>query len=240
MMRFRVRGLAAWLFAMLPALASAAPALSPMSLRYDVAWGSVPLGEGQLTLGTTSEDCYRYELRTEPIGLIAWTYGAPSEVSEFCVRGQQLVPSRMSFSNPKRRKDGFTLDFDFAKGQVLGGRNGPLAIEPGTVDRLSVQQAGRLWVKANAGKADPGRVVLTVADHKRVKAYTFAIGGRGTVETPAGRFAAIRFERVDDPKTTLRFWLAPELDYMPVKVENLEDGDPKLNLSLRKRPAPQP
>lgn len=236
MTRFLARRFALSLFAMLPALASAAQALSPMSLRYDVAWGSVPLGEGQLTLSTTSEDCYRYELRTEPIGLIAWTYGAPSEVSEFCVRGQRLVPSRMSFTNPKRKKDGFTLDFDFAKGQVLGGRNGPLAIEAGTVDRLSVQQAGRLWVKANAGKADPGRVVLTVADHKRVKAYTFAIGGRGQVETPAGRFDAIRFERIDDPKTTLRFWLAPELDYMPVKVENLEDGDPKLNLTLRKRP----
>ena len=236
MMRFLARRFALSLIALLPALASAAPALSPMSLRYDVAWGSVPLGEGQLTLSTTSEDCYRYELRTEPIGLIAWTYGAPSEVSEFCVRGQRLVPSRMSFSNPKRKKDGFTLDFDFAKGQVLGGRNGPLAIEAGTVDRLSVQQAGRLWVKANAGKADPGTVVLTVADHKRVKAYTFAIGGRGQVETPAGRFDAIRFERIDDPKTTLRFWLAPELDYMPVKVENLEDGDPKLNLTLRKRP----
>ena len=237
MMRFLARRFALSLIALLPALASAAPALSPMSLRYDVAWGSVPLGEGQLSLNTVEGgDCYRYELRTDPIGLIAWTYGAPSEVSEFCVRGQRLVPSRMSFSNPKRKKDGFTLDFDFAKGQVLGGRNGPLAIEAGTVDRLSVQQAGRLWVKANAGKADPGTVVLTVADHKRVKAYTFAIGGRGQVETPAGRFDAIRFERIDDPKTTLRFWLAPELDYMPVKVENLEDGDPKLNLTLRKRP----
>lgn len=231
--------LRAWLLMLcgLPGLAGAAPALTPMALSYDVAWGSVPLGEGTLALvAEGGEACYRYELRTDPIGLIAWTYGAPRELSRFCVREDRVVPSRMEFTNPKRGKDSFGLDFDWTKGQVLGGRNGPLAIEPGTVDRLSVQQAGRLWVKAHADDPNPGRLVLSVADHKRVKAYTFAIAGRATVKTAAGSFEALRFERVDDPKTTLRFWLAPELDYMPVKVEHIEDGEAKLNLSLRKRP----
>lgn len=231
--------LAVWLMAALVMSGPvwSAPSLTPMSLQYDVAWGSVPLGEGSLSLSAQGEDdCYRYELRTDPIGLIAWTYGAPRETSEFCVREGRVVPSRMQFQNPKRGKDSFVLDYDWDKGQVLGGRNGPLAIEPGTVDRLSVQQAGRLWVKAHAADKNPGRLVLAVADHKRVKAYTFAIVGTGTVETAAGRFEALRFERVDDPKTTLRFWLAPELDYMPVKVEHIEDGDAKLNLVLRRRP----
>lgn len=230
------RLLATLLMSPLLALA-AAPSLTPMTLSYDVAWGSVPLGEGTLSLGAEGEaDCYRYELRTDPIGLIAWTYGAPRETSRFCVREQRVVPSRMEFQNPKRSKDSFSLDYDWKQGLVLGGRNGPLTIEPGTVDRLSVQQAGRLWVKAHINDKDPGKLVLSVADHKRVKAYTFAIGGRGTVKTEAGSFEAVRFERIDDPKTVLRFWLAPELDYMPVKVENLEDGESRLNLSLRRRP----
>lgn len=216
---------------------AASPSLTPMSLSYDVAWGSVPLGEGSLTLTAEGEaDCYRYELRTQPVGLIAWTYGSPRETSQFCVREQRVVPSRMEFNNPKRRKDSFALDYDWPQGLVLGGRNGSLAIEPGTVDRLSVQQAGRLWVKAHVNDKQPGKLVLSVADHKRVKAYTFAIGGRGAVDTPAGRFEAVRFERVDDPKTVLRFWLAPELDYMPVKVENIEDGEARLNLRLQRRP----
>ncbi|MDP3858167.1 MAG: DUF3108 domain-containing protein [Stagnimonas sp.] len=221
-----------------PTLApAAAPTLSPMSLSYDVAWGSVPLGEGSLTLSAEGgEGCFRYELRTDPIGIIAWTYGAPRETSQFCVADGRVVPSRMQFQNPKRGKDSFVLDYDWQQGRVLGGRNGPLVIEPGTVDRLSVQQAGRLWVKAHVGERDPGRLVLAVADHKRVKAYTFTIAGRGTVKTEAGSFEAVRFERIDDPKTTLRFWLAPELDYMPVKVEHIEDGEAKLNLSLRRRP----
>jgi len=216
----------------LPPLAMAA-SLTPTQLSYDVAWSGAPLGSGTLTLTAEPADCYRYEMATYPIGLISLLYGAPKEVSTFCVRDGLVVPSAMSFDNPKRKKDGFALVFDFANGKVLGGRNGPLDIKPGTLDRLSVQQAARLWVKTHVNDAKPGTLVTPVADHKRVKTYTFAIKGRSQVETPAGRFDAIQFERIDDPRTTLRFWLAPEKDYMPVKVQNIEDGEDKVSLTLR-------
>lgn len=233
----RVGVLAAWsvvvAVAATPPWAHAADSLSGSQLSYDVAWGSTPLGDGTLTLTATGDDCYRYELKTHPIGVVRWLYGSPGEVSDFCVRDGQVVPSRMSFSNPKRPQDGFTLDFDWPHGQVLGGRNGALAIPAGTLDRLSVQQAARLWVKAHIGEANPAPVKITVVDHKRVKSYTFALKGRGSVDTPKGPLPAVRFERIDDPNTTLRFWLAPDKDYMPISVEQIEDGDAKLNLRLK-------
>ncbi len=222
-----------WL-ALVFALPVQAASLTPTQLSYDVAWTGIPLGSGTLTLTAEANDCYRYELATKPVGVVSLLYGAPKEVSQFCVREGRVVPSAMSFSNPKRSKDGFALTFDFIKGQVLGGRNGPLAIKPGTLDRLSVHQAARLWVKQHISDAKPGTLVTPVADHKRIKNYTFAIRGRSKVTTPAGSFDAIQFERIDDPKTTLRFWLAPEKDYMPVKVQNIEDGDDKVSLVLRK------
>jgi hypothetical protein len=172
-------------------------------------------------------------LATNPIGIVRWLYGSPKEVSDFCVQNNAVVPSQMSFSNPKRSKDGFALNFDWVQKQVLGGRNGPLTIPIGTVDRLSVQQAARLWVKTHINDAKPGELKITIADHKRVKSYTFAIKGRGKVQTPSGEINAIRFERIDDPNTTLRFWLSPEKDYMPVSVEQIEDGEAKLNLQLK-------
>lgn len=211
-----------------------AAALNPTQMSYDVTWSGTPLGSGTLTLTAEPNDCYRYEMATKPIGVVSWIYGAPRELSQFCVREGVVVPSAMSFTNPKRSKDGFSLLYDFAKGEVTGGRNGPLAIKPGTVDRLSVHQAARLWVKTHINDAKPSTLVLPVADHKRVKTYTFAIKGRSTIETPAGRFDAVQFERIDDPKTTLRFWLAPARDYMPVKVQNIEDGEDKVSLTLKK------
>ena len=221
-------------FALLCPLAGQAEALKPMQLSYDVAWSGMALGTGTLTLTAKGKDCYHYELATNPIGVVRWLYGSPKETSEFCVKNGMVVPSAMRFDNPKRSKDGFALSFDFAKGLVLGGRNGPLKIDPGTLDRLSVHQAARLWVKTHIDDASPGELKASIADHKRVKAYTFAIQGRGEVSTPAGRFEAVRFERIDDPKTTLRFWLSPEKDYMPVKVENIEDGETKVSLQLQK------
>ena len=219
---------------LLASSAGAAQSLSPTKLAYDVSWGSTPLGTGTLTLAATGSDCYHYELATNPIGVVRWLYGSPRETSEFCVKNGVVVPSAMSFNNPKRPKDGFALVFDFTKGMVTGGRNGPLPIEPGTLDRLSVQQAARLWVKTHLREKNPGTFVTAIADHKRVKQYTFAIKGTGRVDTPAGNFEAVQFERIDDPKTTLRFWLSPAKDYMPVKVQHIEDGDPKVSLSLQK------
>lgn len=225
-----------WLSGVALAAATAAQAasLTPTQLSYDVAWSGTPLGSGTLTLTAEAGDCYRYELATHPIGVVRWLYGSPKETSAFCVKNGLVVPSRMSFENPKRPKDGFALTFDFAKGKVLGGRNGPLDIKPGTLDRLSVQQAARLWVKKHVNDANPGVMVAAIADHKRLKSYTFAIKGRSAVSTPAGSFDAIRFERIDDPRTTLRFWLAPEKDFMPVKVQNIEDGEDKVSLTLKK------
>lgn len=220
------------------ALPAQAASLTPTQLSYDVAWTGIPLGSGTLTLTTEGKDCYRYELATQPVGFVSLLYGAPKEVSQFCVKDGAVVPSAMSFNNPKRSKDGFALTFDFVKGEVLGGRNGPLKIERGTLDRLSVQQAARLWVKTHVNDAKPGTLVTPVADHKRVKTYTFAIKGRSQIETAAGTFEAVQFERIDDPNTTLRFWLAPELDYMPVKMQNIEDGEDKVSLTLRKPATP--
>ena len=214
-------------------LAAANTELKPALLSYDVAWGGTSLGEGTLSLTPKGGDCFRYEMNTRPIGIVRWLYGSPSEASDFCVVDGVVVPSRQTFNNPKREKDGFTIEFDFKKGLVLGGRNGPLPITPGTLDRLSIHQAARLWVKQNVGNKSSGQFKVQIADNKRVKAYTFAIKGRGTVETAKGRFEAVRFERVDDPNTTLRFWLAPDKDYMPVKVEHVEDGETKLRMQLK-------
>ncbi len=216
-----------------PQLQAADAVLKPSLLTYDVAWGGTSLGEGTLSLTPEGAQCFQYQLKTRPVGVVRWLYGSPSETSDFCVVGGVVQPSKHQFSNPKREKDGFTLQFDFKRGQVTGGRTSPLAIPPGTVDRLSIHQAARLWVMQNHRAKSPGLFKINVADHKRVKAYTFAITGRGSVETVQGKFDAIRFERVDDAKTTLRFWLAPEKDFMPVKVEHIEDGETKLRMSLK-------
>ena len=73
-----------------------------------------------------------------------------------------------------------------------------------------------------------------MVDDDRVKTYRFAVIGRERIETAAGSFETLRVERVDDPRKSYRYWLAPSRDYVPVKIEHLKDGKVELRMNLLK------
>ena len=54
---------------------------------------------------------------------------------------------------------------------------------------------------------------------------------------PAGTFRTIRVERINDPKKTTRFWVAPELRYRLVQVGQQRKDDPVIGFSLKSLPS---
>ncbi|WP_162932294.1 DUF3108 domain-containing protein [Solimonas sp. K1W22B-7] len=218
--------------------AQAAPsAFVPRSDQYQVAWGSMGLGEGTISLSPLQSGCYRYESVTKPMAIVRWTYGSPRETSEFCVADGRIVPKRFVYTNDKRAKDSFTLDFDWAAHQVKTIKGGEIKLRElpdNTYDRFVIQLAVRQWVIKHAGEAKPAPLEVKMVDHRRIKTYRFALTGREKVETPAGKFDTLLVERVDDPGNSLRFWVAPERDYIPVKVQQIDDGELKLQMLLSK------
>ncbi|MGH8442918.1 MAG: DUF3108 domain-containing protein [Nevskiaceae bacterium] len=209
------------------------PALPELDLKYAVTWRGMGLGSATIVLKHHGDaDCYRYASVTEPVGLVRMFYGRPREVSDFCVRGGRVVPRRFEFEDPKG--DGsFTLEFDAAARKVrdVGGER---ELPPNAQDRFGLQQAVRLWVLEHLD-SEPGAVTAEYAmvDDHRIRNYRFAITGRESVEVPAGKFDAVLVQRVDDKKKTVKFWLAPSRDYMPVKVEQVRQGKTELRLELR-------
>ena len=216
------------------AAVAAEPKLPELDLKYAVTWRGMGLGNAIITLKPRGEaDCYRYESLTEPTGLVRMFYGKPREISDFCLRGGRVVPQRFEFQSPK--DDSFTLEFDAKAGKVRGGRKGERDLPSGAQDRFAIQQAVRLWVLGHL-KSEPGAetVEFAMVDDRRIRNYRFAITGREPVEVPAGRFDdAVLVQRVDDPKKTTKFWLAPARDYMPVKVEQVKQGTVELRMVLR-------
>jgi hypothetical protein len=213
---------------------AAEPKLPELDLKYAVTWRGMGLGNAIITLKPHGgADCYRYESLTEPSGLVRMFYGKPRETSDFCLRGGKLVPQRFEFKSPK--DDSFTLEFDAAAGKVRGGQKDERDLPANAQDRFAIQQAVRRWVLDHL-KSEPGAVEAEFAmvDDRRIKKYRFAITGRETVDVPAGKFEnAVLVQRVDDPKKTTRFWLAPARDYMPVKVEQVKRGTVELRMVLR-------
>ena len=212
------------------------PRLPATNANYSVAWGGTTLGEATIRLTPLEHDCYRYEQQTHPIALVRWIYGSPLETSQFCMQDGAIRVSHFEFRNDKRDQDNFTVDFDWTAKKVTGSKRGVVTVhelDGPAWDRFALQQVVRLWARAHADAAAGASVEFNMADDNRVTAYRFAIVGREHVATPAGGFDTLRVDRVDNPNRQLRSWLAPSLDYAPVKIENVEKGDVKLRMLLK-------
>lgn len=217
---------------------AAEPKLPELRLTYAAAWKGMGLGDIVITLKPAAEpDCYRYESLSDPVGLVRMFYGKPRETSDFCIRGGRLVPRKFVFDNPKQEDDSFSLEFDAAAGTVRDGRGAVRPVPANAQDRFGLQQAVRLWVLEQLAKPEPAAATVEFAmvDDRRIKTYRFAINGREEIEVPAGRFDTVLVQRVDDPKKSTKFWLAPSSDYMPIKVEQTKGGHTDLRMVLKAR-----
>ena len=227
------------LLAVTAVCAQAAPSVfTPRADQYDISYGSIGLGEGTISLTALQDGCYRYESVSKPMAIVRWTYGAPKETSEFCMVDGRIQPKRFVYANDKRKKDGFSLDFDWAAHQVKTIKAGEVKLRElpdNTFDRFVIQLAVRQWVIQHAGAGKPPPLDVKVVDHRRIKAYRFVLAGKEKVQTPAGSFDTLLVERVDDkPGDSLRFWVSPERGYIPVKVQQYDDGELKLQMLLKK------
>lgn len=228
------------LAALLPLLAGAASAagieqhLGAREDRYAVEWGGIALGEGAIRLAPDGKGCYLFSSETRPIALVRWTYGAPREQSTFCIDDDRVVSRHFEYVNDRRQSDSFRLDFDWPRGEVKTLKNGVMTVRqlPGEVhDRFTIREAVRLWVIRHVAGDAPAEAEFVLVDDDRIKAYRFAVRGIEPIETPAGRFEALRVDRVDDTRPHY-YWLVPDRGYVPVKLEQLRKGKVELRMTL--------
>ena len=94
-----------------------------------------------------------------------------------------------------------------------------------TATLLRQDQLSFFWSLAFA--PPQGVVTASVADGKRVTAYTYEVAGRERVRTPAGEFDALKLvKRRDNPQDkATEIWLAADRQYVPVRILIVEkDG----------------
>ena len=201
--------------------------------RYSVQWGSISLGDGTISLKPLGNGCFEYHSKTNPIALVRWTYGSPQENSEFCVVDGRVQPQRFEYLSGKRSDD-FSIEFDHKNASAKLINNGNITqikLTPDTTDRFSVREAVRAWVIAENGRIGAERDFDFIDDDK-LRHYRFAIKAKETVKTEAGSFETLRVERIDNPKKSYRYWLAPSRLYVPVKIEHINKGKTELRMSL--------
>ncbi len=112
-----------------------------------------------------------------------------------------------------------------------------MELRPGVQDDLSAQVS--LIQALNSGQAPAS---LLVFDKSGIRDYSYTAVGEEKLSTPLGAVATViyRSQRAQAPRST-RYWCAPALGYIPVRVEQrrLDKVEWTMNLrSLHRDPPP--
>ena len=129
-----------------------------------------------------------------------------------------------------RGRKEYSTTFDASAGSIRFSRGSePATWVSGTQDRMSVffQVAG--MIAAATHRYPPGtQIMVQAASSNRVAPWTFTVRGTETLQLPAGKLSALKLEHQSESGLEdglqAALWLAPSLQYLPVRIRMLEDG----------------
>lgn len=209
-----------------PSIASA-KTLESSTASYNFTVEDKYKGTATRTLSHSGND-WQYNVKARVAGV-----ASASQNSSFSISGNQVRPTKAS-TTYKLFGIGSThnLSFDNGKKQVVSSYKGDtntLSMPQQAFDDLSLE--AQIRQELLNGKFS-GNYYLAKKD--KVEKTPFKKSGATKITVPAGTFDTVRVDRVhDDSSRSTSFWLAPSLNYLPVKVMQVNDGK-KMDLELTK------
>ena len=206
----------------------------PFTAHYELVLNGLTVGEAKARL-QRKQDHWVYHRESNLNGLAALLMDQKVvEEATFQLDGARLKPLRFHY----RHREGEEVKreqirFDWGQGQARASYKDTtrtLTIPEGAVDRMTLE-----LVLMRAVGSDVDDKAYKVVNKAKLKTWVFERLGREVINTPAGRFEAVKVGRArdaDKPRKTI-YWLVEELGYVPAKVEHHEDGGPSVSLRLR-------
>jgi Protein of unknown function (DUF3108) len=227
MPRFERRGLAAALMTTMLTMATvgsaapdATPAPIPFVARYSVAWRGITAGHSTLELKQTGPNAFEYGSSNQAGGIFKLVFPrAIIQDSHFTLEHGEVKPSvyKADDGSPDPQKT-VTLNFDWNAMRVRGtseGKSVDVALQPGTQDDMSVQIA--LMLGLRAGHVPPS---FWLINKDEVEEYQYTRDGEEQLDTPLGKLDTVIYRSHHEGSSrTTRLWLAPTLDYLPLRAE---------------------
>jgi len=213
--------------------------LLPFEVVYDVGNNLINAGSANLSLKREGDE-WVYNLTTRPTGVFKLTgKGKIQETSVFTVvksadDNMRVLPKRYSYRQDEEAKRSVDAWFNWDSNELTyksRGEEGTESFSDPVLDRLSVT----LKVMNELKHRPFEEAKLTVFDSGRIKQVLFINEGPETVSTNAGKIDTIRVRSANagSVRHTVT-WFAPELDYIPVKIEQHKRGDLVARLTLVK------
>lgn len=219
------KGLIVFLGLALSSAAGAGDAPRPFEALYTLVKAGLPIGKREISLKHRSEGGFLYQAESWPVGVVAlFKDDRIVERSHWVLNGETIRPLNYSYRQSGRRKRDVSLEFDWDKLMVtntIDTKPWQMDIPADAMDKLVYTLA--LMRDLKQGREE---LVYAIADGGRLKSYRFERLGEEKVETPLGVFKAAHLKRIRKPgkKRQTHVWLAAELDYLPVVIEQDEKG----------------
>ncbi|HKC15876.1 MAG TPA: DUF3108 domain-containing protein [Steroidobacteraceae bacterium] len=217
-----------------PASAPAAGiALRPYAVVYEFNAYGFSAGTVGLTLRQETPQEWTYVSKSQPRGLFQLVRSASRTVTSRMIIDQRGVrPLLSTDTEDGERAPQSEVHFDWTANRAIGQVEGQaidMELRPGVQDDLSAQVA--LIQALNTGQAPSN---LLVFDKSGIRDYSYTRVGEEKLSTPLGEVATIiyRSQRANAPRST-RYWCAPALGYIPVRVEQRRLDKVEWTMNLR-------
>jgi len=205
-------------------LASSTPALAlhgftPFTAVYTVTRNDSEIGVRTHRL-SVENNRYLYEAKMHTTGLARlFKSGEITERSQWQLKNKKIVPISYEYSDSSDESRHTLLNFDWPKHSVtnnVGNKPWTMKIPDGTQDKFSYMLA--LMHDLEHGEQNPE---YKIADGGRLKTYQFKVLGVDVIETPAGKFKALKLQRtrVGKKNRITYLWCVAEKNYLPIKIE---------------------
>ncbi|MDX1525396.1 MAG: DUF3108 domain-containing protein [Pseudidiomarina maritima] len=217
------------------AVAAEPDLLQPYEARYEVHRGGSQYGEAVRELSYDANK-NTYSLYTETEISLLFLSDRRRFWSEFVLHEGKVQSQSMEYKRTGTGRDkGFAGTFDWSQQQIIDqATQQPLSL-PWLAQRID--EASHIeQLRLDVAEADNGaELTYQVLDEKgQADELIYAVQARETLRLPYGDIEAIKVVRVrENSRRETDYWLAPELDYMLVKMTQRKDGDEVASLLLR-------
>ncbi|WP_210397833.1 DUF3108 domain-containing protein [Motiliproteus sediminis] len=202
-------------------LTSHSEPLQPFRAEYKALFdlGLAIDGEATRSLEQNADGSWRLRLHAE--AMIAMI----DESSHFRLEQEQVQPLLYRYQRKVlRKKRTRQIEFDWDTGLIRTDATAtPLSLPANVPAYDKVSHHIPLWRDAMAGNAP---LEYRVVDGDHLETYRYRIIGEQQLSTPAGSFDTLLVERDRGPDASrqTRIWLAKEVPYLVVKLEQVEEG----------------
>ena len=194
--------------------------LIPYTATYQFNLNSQLTGTATRVLTKQADNRYRYQFNATAMIANA------NEISDFSFDGKKV--QSIHYENTKQilfKTKKATVDFDWAKNQANAQRNGEslqyALTESSTLDPLNLE----IQIRQDLTKKSELKDKYSLGDAKGLSPLSFEMKGSEKITTPYGEIDTIKVNRVHQSSDrTTQFWLAKSLNYLPVKVVQIDDG----------------